>query len=172
MGEGYGPMLVATRKYALEEIPRLRIAIPGTLTTAYLTLRLFCPEIETALSPVVVFAPVDAISRDATRICFALHIEKRHAAVPLKYSFFVEARLSDRIPVAAYLVDAAHRRLPNADLVTHPVGERWTRHYCFDLPQTVADLDVRVTGGALHRRHPLWDTPTSIPSFNVAAPAG
>ena len=46
-GEGYGPMLVAARKYSLAEIPRLRIAIPGTLTTAYLTLKLFCPTVET-----------------------------------------------------------------------------------------------------------------------------
>ena len=49
MGEGYGPMLVATRKIAVEDIPRLRIAIPGTLTTAYLTLKLFCPTIETSV---------------------------------------------------------------------------------------------------------------------------
>lgn len=46
-GEGYGPMLVATRRFTVEEIPKLRIAIPGTLTTAYLTLKLYCPEIET-----------------------------------------------------------------------------------------------------------------------------
>ena len=51
MGEGYGPMLVATRKYAAEDIRKLRIAIPGTLTTAYLTLKLFCPEIETSVVP-------------------------------------------------------------------------------------------------------------------------
>ena len=49
MGEGYGPMLVATRKIAVEDIPRLRIAIPGTLTTAYLALKLFCPTIETSV---------------------------------------------------------------------------------------------------------------------------
>ena len=47
MGEGYGPMLVAARKYTIDEVKKLRIAIPGTLTTAYLTLKLFCPEIET-----------------------------------------------------------------------------------------------------------------------------
>lgn len=46
-GEGYGPMLVATHRFSLDEIPRLRIAIPGTLTTAYLALKLYCPEIET-----------------------------------------------------------------------------------------------------------------------------
>jgi 1,4-dihydroxy-6-naphthoate synthase len=48
-GEGYGPMIVATRKYTVDEVKRLRIAIPGTLTSAYLTLRLFHPEIETAV---------------------------------------------------------------------------------------------------------------------------
>jgi len=47
MGEGYGPMLVAARKYTVKEVKKLRIAIPGTLTTAYLTLKLFCPDIET-----------------------------------------------------------------------------------------------------------------------------
>ncbi len=49
MGEGYGPMLVATRKYAIDEIKKLRIAIPGTLTTAYLTLKLFAPELNTTV---------------------------------------------------------------------------------------------------------------------------
>ena len=48
-GEGYGPMIVAMRKYTVEEVKKLRIAIPGTLTTAFLTLKLFCPEIETAV---------------------------------------------------------------------------------------------------------------------------
>ena len=51
MGEGYGPMLVAMRKYTPDEIRKLRIAIPGTLTTAYLALRLYCPEIETVVVP-------------------------------------------------------------------------------------------------------------------------
>ena len=131
--------------------------------------RLF-PVLEAWLSPVVAIAPVDAIHRDEDRVCFALHIEKLHAAVPMKYTFFAEARLSDRIPVAAYLVDDQLRRLKNADLVTHPVGERWTRHYCFDLPETLRDLDIRVTGTALHRRHPFYDTPTPIPGFVAAAP--
>jgi len=51
VGEGYGPMIVAPRPYTLDEIKRVRIAIPGTLTTAYLTLKLFAPEIETAVVP-------------------------------------------------------------------------------------------------------------------------
>jgi 1,4-dihydroxy-6-naphthoate synthase len=51
MGEGYGPMIVAMRKYSIDEIKKLRIAIPGTLTTAYLTLKLFHPDIETVVVP-------------------------------------------------------------------------------------------------------------------------
>ena len=47
MGDNYGPMIVALRRYTPDEIRRLRIAVPGTLTTAYLTLKLFAPEIET-----------------------------------------------------------------------------------------------------------------------------
>ena len=51
VGEGYGPMIVASRKLILDEVKRTRIAIPGTFTTAYLTLKLFAPEIETAVVP-------------------------------------------------------------------------------------------------------------------------
>ena len=51
VGEGYGPMIVAPRAMAIEDLRKIRIAIPGTLTTAYLTLKLFAPEIETAVVP-------------------------------------------------------------------------------------------------------------------------
>ena len=51
VGEGYGPMIVARRVHSLDEIKRLRIAIPGKLTTAYLALKLFAPQIETEIVP-------------------------------------------------------------------------------------------------------------------------
>jgi 1,4-dihydroxy-6-naphthoate synthase len=51
VGEGYGPMVVAPRKIALEDIKRTRIAVPGELTTAFLTLKLFAPEVETVTVP-------------------------------------------------------------------------------------------------------------------------
>jgi 1,4-dihydroxy-6-naphthoate synthase len=51
VGEGYGPMIVASRPFTLDSIRRIRIAVPGTLTTAYLALKLFAPEIETAVVP-------------------------------------------------------------------------------------------------------------------------
>jgi 1,4-dihydroxy-6-naphthoate synthase len=51
VGEGYGPMIVSSRKLTLPQIKKTRIAVPGTLTTAYLTLKLFAPEVETAVVP-------------------------------------------------------------------------------------------------------------------------
>lgn len=51
VGEGYGPMIVAARPYNLDEIRSVRIAVPGTMTTAYLALKLFAPEVETAVVP-------------------------------------------------------------------------------------------------------------------------
>jgi 1,4-dihydroxy-6-naphthoate synthase len=47
VGEGYGPMIVSPKKYTLDEVKKLRLAVPGTMTTAYLTLKLFAPDIET-----------------------------------------------------------------------------------------------------------------------------
>jgi len=51
VGEGYGPMVVATRQIAPENLRRIRVAVPGTLTTAYLALKIFDPEIETEVVP-------------------------------------------------------------------------------------------------------------------------
>src|SRR5580704_16385382 len=51
VGEGYGPMIVSSRKLTLPQVKKTRIAVPGTLTTAFLTLKLFAPEIETTVVP-------------------------------------------------------------------------------------------------------------------------
>ena len=51
VGEAYGPMIVSLRAYSLEEIANKKIAVPGKLTTAYLALKLFTPEIETEVVP-------------------------------------------------------------------------------------------------------------------------
>jgi 1,4-dihydroxy-6-naphthoate synthase len=41
MGDNYGPMLVGPRKVDRAEIAKVRIAVPGRLTSAYLALQLF-----------------------------------------------------------------------------------------------------------------------------------
>jgi len=44
MGDGYGPMLVARRKFTRTEIARKRIAVPGTMTSAFLALQLWLDQ--------------------------------------------------------------------------------------------------------------------------------
>jgi 1,4-dihydroxy-6-naphthoate synthase len=51
VGDGYGPMIVSTRALSISEVKRIKIAVPGTLTTAYLALKLFAPNIETEVVP-------------------------------------------------------------------------------------------------------------------------
>jgi 1,4-dihydroxy-6-naphthoate synthase len=51
MGEGYGPRLVARTPFARAELADKLIAVPGTLTSAYLALKLFYPEAQTEVVP-------------------------------------------------------------------------------------------------------------------------
>jgi 1,4-dihydroxy-6-naphthoate synthase len=40
MGDSYGPMVVARRLLTIDDLKKVRIAVPGTMTTAFLALRL------------------------------------------------------------------------------------------------------------------------------------
>jgi len=51
VGEGYGPMIVASRTMSPDEATKLKIAVPGTMTTAYLALKLFAPNCVTEVVP-------------------------------------------------------------------------------------------------------------------------
>jgi 1,4-dihydroxy-6-naphthoate synthase len=51
VGEGYGPMVVSAKKLAPEDLRKIKVAVPGTLTTAYLSLKVFNPDIETEVVP-------------------------------------------------------------------------------------------------------------------------
>ena len=50
-GEGYGPIVVATRAIKSQDLKGRRIAVPGLKTTAYLTLKLFEPDFEPVVMP-------------------------------------------------------------------------------------------------------------------------
>src|SRR5262249_40199788 len=51
VGDGYGPMVVSMRPLSADEIRGKRIAVPGLLTTAYLTLKLREPNFEAVVVP-------------------------------------------------------------------------------------------------------------------------
>ncbi len=51
VGEGYGPMVVSSRALTLEDLGRIKVAVPGELTTAFLALKTFNPAIQTETVP-------------------------------------------------------------------------------------------------------------------------
>jgi 1,4-dihydroxy-6-naphthoate synthase len=51
VGEGYGPMVVSARPLTPKDLEKVKIAVPGTLTTAYLGLKIFNPALETVTVP-------------------------------------------------------------------------------------------------------------------------
>src|SRR5580692_1550475 len=59
MGDGYGPMLVAKEKFSKSELARKKIAVPGTMTSAFLALQLWLGKPAKEIDYVVV--PFDQI---------------------------------------------------------------------------------------------------------------
>ena len=59
MGDGYGPMLVAKQIFSREEIAKKKIAVPGTMTSAFLALQLWLGKTAKEFNYIVV--PFDQI---------------------------------------------------------------------------------------------------------------
>ena len=75
MGDGYGPMLVAKRKLSRDDIRHVRIAVPGTMTSAFLALQLWLGSKAEDLNFVVV--PFDeifkAVKEDRADVGLIIH---------------------------------------------------------------------------------------------------
>jgi 1,4-dihydroxy-6-naphthoate synthase len=61
MGDRYGPMVVARRPMKLDELPSAVLAVPGELTTAYLSLRLLLASLGRTAPPNHEVVPFDQI---------------------------------------------------------------------------------------------------------------
>jgi 1,4-dihydroxy-6-naphthoate synthase len=59
MGDGYGPMLVAKHAYSKDEVAKKKIAVPGTMTSAFLALQLWLGKSAREFNYIVV--PFDQI---------------------------------------------------------------------------------------------------------------
>jgi 1,4-dihydroxy-6-naphthoate synthase len=59
MGDGYGPMLVAKRELTKEEIRKRKMAVPGTMTSAFLAMQLWLERSAGELNYVIV--PFDRV---------------------------------------------------------------------------------------------------------------
>ena len=66
MGDGYGPVLVAREEIPPDRLSSIRVAIPGTLTSAALTLKMWNPSLKTTVLPFDAVGPaVEAGEVDA-----------------------------------------------------------------------------------------------------------
>jgi len=45
IGDGYGPIVVSREPIAPDDLPNHRVAVPGENTSAFVSLRLFCPDL-------------------------------------------------------------------------------------------------------------------------------
>jgi 1,4-dihydroxy-6-naphthoate synthase len=51
IGDNYGPIVVAREPHRAEDLPRLKVAVPGTLTSAFLALKIFNAEFDYEVVP-------------------------------------------------------------------------------------------------------------------------
>src|SRR5258706_13944161 len=71
MGRNYGPVVVAAKPMQAKTLAKKIVAIPGTLTTAFLALRLFEPEVK---YEVVAFDKIlDEIQRGKFEVGLLIH---------------------------------------------------------------------------------------------------
>ena len=61
LGRNYGPVVVSTKPITRDKLAETRVAIPGELTTAFMALRLFAPDISYEV------VPFDRILEEMTR---------------------------------------------------------------------------------------------------------
>lgn len=75
MGDGYGPILVAKKPYTKDEMPSLKIAVPGTMTSAFLALQLWLekPACELKIQVVPFDRILDAVESGAADVGLVIH---------------------------------------------------------------------------------------------------
>ncbi|HZV59465.1 MAG TPA: MqnA/MqnD/SBP family protein [Candidatus Eremiobacteraceae bacterium] len=70
-GEGYGPIVVATKSIKSSDLKGRRIGVPGLKTTAYLTLKLFEPDFEPVVMPFDKI--IDAVQNEVIEAGLLIH---------------------------------------------------------------------------------------------------
>jgi 1,4-dihydroxy-6-naphthoate synthase len=70
-GEGYGPIVVATKSIKPQELRGKRIGVPGAKTSAYLALKLYEPEFEAVVMPCDKI--IDAVKNNVVEAGLLIH---------------------------------------------------------------------------------------------------
>jgi 1,4-dihydroxy-6-naphthoate synthase len=74
LGESYGPMLITCEPRRLAELAGLRVAVPGTTTTAWLVLRMIAPDLQPVVIPIVPYERIfEALARGEVDAGLVIH---------------------------------------------------------------------------------------------------
>jgi 1,4-dihydroxy-6-naphthoate synthase len=71
VGDGYGPMVVAKEPMTLEDLKKVTIAVPGEMTTAFLTLKLAMPNVAHEVMPFDKI--IDAVTAGTVKAGLIIH---------------------------------------------------------------------------------------------------
>src|SRR6476620_2125717 len=71
IGDKYGPIVVSREPRKAEDIPNMKIAVPGELTSAYLALRIFSPKFDHVIVPFDEI--IDAVKRGEADAGLLIH---------------------------------------------------------------------------------------------------
>lgn len=131
------------------------------------------PTLEGMVRPIVKAKKVDTppVTRTPLKVCFSMRLWKQHEGLPIIFQYFVEVRQAQHwlapSELNAHLATVEDDVAPD-DYDDHEVGKSWVRRWCaplsHDVPPTSA---IRVTGFAKHHVHPIFDTDSPMPAFEV-----
>jgi 5,8-dihydroxy-2-naphthoate synthase len=137
-GEGYGPIVVATRALKAHELKGKRIGVPGLKTTAYLTLKLYEPDFEAVVLPFDKI--IEAVRNDVVEAGLLIHEGQL---------FFPQLGLHRVIDLGVWWQESTGLPLPlGGNVVRRALGPELGRH----VAKTIRDS---VTYGLEHREEAL-----------------
>lgn len=114
VGDNYGPMVIATRPFAPEDLKGKRIAVPGLMTTAYLSLKIMEPDFQPVVVP---FDKIPQAVKDGTAEAGLIIHEAQLTYVRSGFQLVVDmgkwfrAKYGLPLPLGA---NALRRNLPDA----------------------------------------------------------
>ncbi|MCC7145137.1 MAG: ABC transporter substrate-binding protein [Phycisphaeraceae bacterium] len=141
MGDGYGPMVVAKAdrdfspaKFSPADLPRLRLAIPGRRTTAWLALQLFMRDHQlTPFAPRVEVVPFDQIIPAVVKGDFDLGLIIHEGQLT-----FSHAGLQCLVDLGRWWKDTRHLPLPlGGNAIRRDLGPQAMREIADILQQSI-----------------------------------
>lgn len=118
MGDGYGPMLIAPQGHSLSDLPNVRIAIPGKLTSAFLALQIFLYQSKMEISEtqyvVMPFDEIfDALKRGRADVGLIIHegqltYAKEGFKLLLDFGVWWKARTGLPLPLGGNVILKSH----------------------------------------------------------------